>query len=123
MRAPLTPARIQALDRRAAAIREAGHVVIGRHLGIGPVWGEIFPLVGFFVDVEMGKHKSCRAPAHTAIRYILLGLDPTALEVCVANALRICAAEGHRDMFCDSHFRSPGIEMAPGDTTVGSRPA
>jgi hypothetical protein len=80
-------------------------------------------LVGFFVDVEMGKHKSCRAPAHTAIRYILLGLDPTALEVCVANALRICAAEGHRDMFCDSHFRSPGIEMAPGDTTVGSRPA
>lgn len=43
MRAPLTPPRIQALDRRAAAIREAGHVVIGRHLGIGPVWGEIFP--------------------------------------------------------------------------------
>ena len=26
-------------------------------------------------------------------------------------------------MFCDSHFRSPGIEMAPGDTTAGSRPS
>ena len=39
-RRPMTPARIQAWDRRRAAIHEAGHIVVGRHFGC-PMIGQV----------------------------------------------------------------------------------
>ncbi|WP_159716393.1 hypothetical protein [Geminicoccus flavidas] len=38
-----TPARVMAWDRRRAAIHEAGHLVMARHLGIRDGWAVIFP--------------------------------------------------------------------------------
>jgi hypothetical protein len=39
----LSPARIEARDRRNAAIHEAGHVVMARHVGVHVEWAEIWP--------------------------------------------------------------------------------
>jgi hypothetical protein len=60
----MSPARIEARDRRKVAIHEAGHAVIARHIGVHVEWAEIFrnPVAGEGEKTWIGRIRFERRP-------------------------------------------------------------
>ena len=75
-----------------------------------------------FIDVHRNRLNASfglnwrRAPAHTAIRYILQGLDPAAVEAIFRNSGQICLA-GSR-LFVASGIYGQNIYVLPADDLV-----
>lgn len=126
-----TRRRAEAIDRRMAAIHEAGHVVIARHLGIVAPSASIFPTgtrnewekqwvgkASFYRYVIIGKRKQRVEPAPERAQQ-MLGVAGAVAEFCWQgeSARDIEETECWHDPDVMSGTDWEGTGCAPGEPT------